>query len=145
MHSVSPLAVDLAGYLDASSGLGAAARNVREALEHAGVVVTPIALAARGEAAEPGGRGPGDVTLVCVSPEGMAGAREALQLEGGGRRVIGLWWWEVGVFPGRWRRAFDGVDEVWVGSRFMADLLAPVSPVPVVRVPTPVPEPRPDP
>ena len=145
MHAVSPLAVDLAGYLDASSGLGAAARNVREALEHAGVAVTPIALAARGEVAKPGGRGPGHVTLVCVSPEGMAGAREALQLEDGGRRVIGLWWWEVGVFPGRWRRAFDGVDEVWVGSRFMADLLAPVSPVPVVRVPTPVPEPRPDP
>src|SRR3954452_23194862 len=47
------------------------------------------------------------------------------------------------AFPPRWLRSFDAVDEVWVGSRFVADALAAVSPVPVVAIPMPVATPRP--
>jgi hypothetical protein len=60
-------------------------------------------------------------------------------------RVVGLWWWEVPSFPSRFLRAFDDVEEVWVGSRFVADVLAAVAPVPVVRMALPVARPRPAP
>ncbi len=43
--------------------------------------------------------------------------------------------------PERWARSFDHVDEVWTGSRFVADVLGPLAPVPVVRVPLPVAQP----
>jgi glycosyltransferase involved in cell wall biosynthesis len=46
------------------------------------------------------------------------------------------------AFPARWERAFDLLDELWVGSRYVADTLAAVAPVPVVRVPVPVSVPR---
>jgi hypothetical protein len=145
-----PLGINLAGYLDRTLGLGTAAHNVAAALRAAGVSVAPLVLAsdAPREAGPGGGADAASeepvhpVTLVCANPEGMAGARD--QLGAGAfedRYVIGMWWWEVDVLPQRWMRAFDLVDEVWAGSRFVADALAAISPVPVVHVPLPVPEP----
>src|SRR5215218_234004 len=134
-----PLGVNLAGYLDATLGVGEAARNVAAALRAAGVAVAPLPLSSRDTVRD----GPIEartaghpVTLVCVNPDGMTGAA-ALE----GRHVIGMWWWEVAALPSRWLRAFDLVDEVWAGSRFVADVLGAVAPVPVVHVPLPVAEP----
>jgi glycosyltransferase involved in cell wall biosynthesis len=142
----SRLGVDLAGFFAGAAGLGAVARNVEAALGLAGVAVTPIPLPSPGAAPAPAPRSGGHpAALLCVTPGTMAAARDALGATLDGKRVIGLWWWEVSAFPARWARAFDGLDEVWVGSRFMADLLAAVSPVPVIAVPTPVPEPEPEP
>jgi glycosyltransferase involved in cell wall biosynthesis len=58
-----------------------------------------------------------------------------------GRHVIGMWWWEVAAARDRWLRSFELVDEIWAGSRFLADVFSAVAPVPVVHVPLPVPEP----
>ncbi len=140
-----PLGVNLAGYLDATLGVGEAARHVRSALEAAGVMVAPLPLTARDSerplsaaAAEP----IHPVTIVCVNPDAMTGARDELGPAAfDGRHVVGMWWWEVAALPPRWLRAFDLVDEVWVGSRFVADVLAALAPVPVVHVPLPLPEP----
>ncbi len=140
-----PLGVNLAGYLDATVGVGEAARHVSEALRAAGVAVAQLGLSSRdaprtGAAAADEAVHP--VTIVCANPDGMTGARDELGPSAfEGRHVIGMWWWEVAALPQRWLRAFDLVDEVWVGSRFVADLLAAVSPVPVVHVPLAVPEP----
>ena len=143
------LGVNLAGYFGATMGLGEAARQVRAALHEAGVAVTELELA-HGSAPRQGaavGRGPDraehPVTVVCASPEGMAAARDHLPAAFAGRRVVGLWWWEVPSFPGRFTRAFDDVEEVWVGSRYIADVLAAVAPVPVVRMALPVAAPAP--
>jgi len=143
-----PLGVNLAGYLDATVGVGEAARHLHEALRAAGVAVAPLALHSRDAPREdaPASSGAGEavhpVTIVCANPDGMTGARAELgpgAFEG--RHVVGMWWWEAAALPQRWLRAFDLVDEVWAGSRFVADLLAAVSPVPVVHVPLAVPEP----
>lgn len=138
--------MDLAGFFTGGRGLAVAARNVQAALEAAGVAVTPVTLLQSGaDPAQPQTRGGGHpASVLCVTPGTMAAARDALGASLDGQRVIGLWWWEVAAFPSRWARAFDGLDEVWVGSHFAADLLAPISPVPVIRVPMPVPEPRPE-
>ena len=54
------------------------------------------------------------------------------------RYSIGLWWWEINEFPERFSRSFEPLDEVWVGSHFVADAISAVSPVPVVKVTMPV-------
>jgi hypothetical protein len=142
-----PLGVNLAGYLDATVGVGEAARHVGEALRAAGVAVAPLGLSSRdvprdGALDDDAGVAGHPVTIVCANPDGMTGARDELGPAAfEGRHVIGMWWWEVAALPQRWLRAFDLVDEVWVGSRFVADLLAAVSPVPVVHVPLAVPDP----
>jgi glycosyltransferase involved in cell wall biosynthesis len=45
---------------------------------------------------------------------------------------IGYWAWELDQFPGEWYDRFQYLDEIWVGSRFVQNTLAHVSPVPVV-------------
>lgn len=139
-----PLGVNLAGYLDATAGVGESARNLAAALEAAGVAVAPLALSHRDAlraAPVAGADGAHPVTLVCANPDGMSGARDELGAAAFAGHVIGVWWWEVAALPARWLRAFDLVDEVWAGSRFVADVFAAVAPVPVVHVPIAVREP----
>ena len=141
-----PLGVNLAGYLDATVGVGEAARHVAGALQAAGVAVAQVGLssrdAPRSQAGAPADPATHPITLVCANPDAMTGARDELGAGAfEGRHVIGMWWWEVAAVHGRWLRAFDLVDEVWAGSRFVADVFAAVAPVPVVHVPMPVPEP----
>ena len=141
-----PVGVNLAGYLDATLGVGEAARNVANALAAAGVAVSTLRLSSRDAPADRAAPADAEsahaITLVCANPEGMDGARDELGADAfAGRRVIGMWWWEVAALPQRWLRAFDLVDEVWTGSRFVADVFAAVAPVPVVHVPLPVPDP----
>ena len=140
-----PLGVNLAGYLDSMLGVGQVARQVRSALEGAGVAVAPFTIVADSAPRISGGqpeRAPEalhPVNLVCVNPDGLEGAHDSLGPGFfAGRHTIGLWWWEVDAFPDAFRRSFDLVDEVWVGSHHVADSLAAVSPVPVVRMPVPV-------
>jgi len=140
-----PLGVNLAGYLDSMLGVGQVARQVRAALESAGVAVAPFTVVADSAPRIAGGEperasGPlHPVNLVCVNPDGLEGAHDSLGPDFfAGRHTIGLWWWEVDAFPDAFRRSFDLVDEVWVGSHHVADALAAVSPVPVVRMPVPV-------
>src|SRR4051794_3410215 len=129
--------VNLAGYLDSVLGVGEAGRQVARALEAAGVPVARFSLI-ESESPWPDPP-PFPVNLVCVNPDGLEGARDKLgDAFFDGRYTVGLWWWEVDAFPERWLRAFDLVDEVWVGSHHVADALSAVSPVPVVRVPLPL-------
>jgi glycosyltransferase involved in cell wall biosynthesis len=143
-----PVGVNLAGYLDSALGIGEVARRVRSALGAAGVPVAARALTAAGVASVPGTSAPREaprhpVTLICANAEGMEGAHAELGSDWfDDRYAIGFWWWEVDAFPDRWERAFDGLDEVWVGSHHVAGTLAPLAPVPVVRMPVPVSLPR---
>jgi glycosyltransferase involved in cell wall biosynthesis len=57
---------------------------------------------------------------------------------------IGIWGWETDSIPARWRDAFALIDEIWVYSRFMADNIGAVAPVPVLALPPPV-DPPPEP
>src|SRR5919201_5332880 len=137
--------VNLAGYLDSVLGVGEAGRQVARPLDSAGVPLARFNLIARGserltgEAESWPDTPPHPLNLICVNPDGLEGAHDELGpgfFEG--RYTIGLWWWEVDAFPERFMRAFDLVDEVWVGSHHVADALSAVSPVPVVRIPLPL-------
>ena len=77
-----------------------------------------------------------DVNLVCVD----AAQHFAIMSRIGadffeGRYNIGAWAWELPRFPEKWYDRFAYYDEIWVTTAFIANTLAPVSPVPVVRIP----------
>jgi glycosyltransferase involved in cell wall biosynthesis len=137
------LSVAVSGYLRDESGWGAAARGYVRALLRLGV---PTALedfsaltsnrsqdrsVPAGEQLERV-----DVNLVCID----AGQHFAALSQVGerffeGRYNIGAWAWELPTFPERWYDRFAYYDEIWVGTSFVASALAPISPVPIVRLP----------
>jgi glycosyltransferase involved in cell wall biosynthesis len=54
-------------------------------------------------------------TLTCVNADFMQAAWAYAGMRHGGHR-IGLWFWEVDVFPAKWAPIMKKVDEVWVTS-----------------------------
>ncbi len=137
--------VNVAGYLRSELGIGEVARQIVRGLDAAGIPALPVGLFApnsrQGHGYVAGGHAdnPYPVNIVCVNADGLpAFAEEAGERFFAERYTIGVWWWETSEFPRRFENAFEYVDEVWVGSRFVAETLAPVSPVPVVHVPIPV-------
>jgi hypothetical protein len=153
--------VRVCGYLGHTLGLGAAARGYVQALRAADVPVTTLTvglthLSRPHEMAAGYGEetftdsshreeSVGQVVaeqpfdLVCVNPDELP---EFASTVGDGffaeRPSIGVWGWETNSIPERWARAFELVDEIWVYSRFMAENLSRVAPVPVVPLPPPV-------
>ncbi len=136
--------VNVVGYFDAVLGVGEAARQVIGALEAEHIEVATIAMSASASPREEAlaretvtPRFP--TNLICVNADMVpAFAQQAGSSFFDGRYSIGYWWWEVSRFPDRWLGSFKYLDEVWAGSRHVADALAEVSPVPVVRIPPPV-------
>jgi glycosyltransferase involved in cell wall biosynthesis len=51
-----------------------------------------------------------------------------------GKYNIGYWHWELQRFPEAWRDRFQHLDEIWVGSHFVQNTLAHVSPIPVITM-----------
>jgi glycosyltransferase involved in cell wall biosynthesis/SAM-dependent methyltransferase len=140
-----PAGVNVAGYLRAELGVGEVARQVIAALDTQRVPVVPVGLQALNSrsghdfGAERQLAAPFDVNLICVNADGLPAFAHAVGPEFfEGRHSIGIWWWELSEFPARWSESFELLDEIWVGSRFVADALTAVSPVPVMSFPLPV-------
>jgi glycosyltransferase involved in cell wall biosynthesis len=146
------LAVRLTGYLGHTLGLGAAARGYVRALGAAGVPVSTVTvplhhLALPVKLAEAYGRhgfedlvqhGGHGFEIVAVNADELPGFVERLGEEYFEGPRIGIWGWETNSIPARWQRAFALVAEIWVYSRFMAQNIGAVAPVPVVALPPPV-------
>ncbi|MBA2347137.1 MAG: glycosyltransferase [Solirubrobacterales bacterium] len=137
-----PFGANVAGYLRSELGIGEVARQLITALDAVGFPVLPVGLTAplsrqgHAYATTDADRNPFAVNLICVNADGLpAFAEEAGAAFFDGKYNVGFWWWETDTFPQKDMAAFEHVDEVWVGSSFIADALAEVSPVPVVHVP----------
>jgi glycosyltransferase involved in cell wall biosynthesis len=148
----APLGVNLAGYLEAESGMGEAARASIRSLEAAGV---PLALnnvpswlrtedASYRDAFT--GAHPHPFNLVHLNADNM-GWFAARQGRGyfRDRYTIGYWFWELSRFPEAWLPFFRHVDEVWTATEFVRRAVAHESFVPVVRMPLPIVLPDPPP
>jgi glycosyltransferase involved in cell wall biosynthesis len=48
---------------------------------------------------------------------------------------IGVWAWELPTFPAKWHDRFAEYDEIWAQSSFIGEMLASVSPIPVLYMP----------
>ena len=135
--------VNVIGYLQTESGVGEAGRSYVRALQ---TLDTPVSL--RDVSDLCGNRAEDrslhfeqpeeayDVNLVCVDIEKHFGVLARFGEEFfNGRYNIGVWAWETQEFPKKWFDRFAYYDEIWVGTSFIADYLAPISPIPVLRVP----------
>jgi hypothetical protein len=145
-------AVRLTGYLGHTLGLGAAARGYAQALGAAGVPVRTVSvplhhLALPVELADEYGRhgfedlvheGRHGFEIVAVNADELPDFVERLGEDYFEGPRIGIWGWETNSIPVRWQRAFAMVQEIWVYSRFMAENIGAVAPVPVVALPPPV-------
>ncbi|MDQ6750091.1 MAG: glycosyltransferase [Actinomycetota bacterium] len=79
------------------------------------------------------------IDLLCVNADLLSSlARRGADAILRGDRAIAVWGWEVDVIPADWLAGFELIDELWVYSRFVAAILAQVSPVPVVPIAPPV-------
>jgi glycosyltransferase involved in cell wall biosynthesis/SAM-dependent methyltransferase len=156
----SSVGVDVAGYLRGGLGLGQAARLYVAALQAGGIPVrtTTVDLRMPEVYGDDGTRaelkttdfadlqleGDPPFNLVCVNaPELPQFVAEAGRDRFRDRYTIGVWAWETDAIPASWDTAFGLVDEIWVYSRYVADLLSHSAPCPVVRVPLPIEIPQP--
>jgi glycosyltransferase involved in cell wall biosynthesis len=137
------LSVNVSGYLRDESGWGAAARGYVRALRGLGVPTRlsdfsaltsnrsgDRTVAAGDELAD------WDVNLVCIDAGQHFAVLSRADEDFLDRRYnIGAWAWELPRFPARWYDRFAYYDEIWVGSSFIASTIAPISPIPVIRIP----------
>ena len=135
--------VNFCGYLRDESGWGAAGRSYAEAFRALGV---PLALKDLSDMTSNRSEDrtfdsfdaehPFDINFICVdASQHFAFLSWVGEEFFEGRYNVGAWAWELPRFPERWFDRFAYYDEIWVGTSFIANALAPVSPVPVVRVP----------
>ena len=123
--------MNVVGYLSEPTGIGAAAHLTLEACAEAGVATNPVD--ARSRRPQPG---PHPINLFHVNADQMPLVAEQLGEEFfRDRHTVGVWAWELPEFPDAYLGAFDCVDEVWAGSRFIQAAIAERSPVPVLHVP----------
>lgn len=147
--------MNVAGFLRGGLGLGEAGRLYVAALRAAGVPVrttsvdvpVPEFVDKSGRRATPKTHEFADLdtdvetrfNLICVNaPELPKFAADAGESFFRGKRSIGVWAWEVDKVPSDWALAFELIDEIWVYSRYVEDILRGASERPVIRVPLPV-------
>ncbi len=149
---LEPLTVRVTGYLGHTLGLGAAARGYVQALSAVGVPVQTVSvplhhLTLPAELAAGYGRhgfeelaahGDHGCEIIAVNAAELPDFVERLGEDYFKGPRIGIWGWETNSIPASWQRAFALVDEIWVYSRFMAENIGAVAPVPVLALPPPV-------
>lgn len=138
------LGINVIGLLRGELGVGEAARLALRAVERSGVphaVVVDDATVHRQEhpfldEGHAIGAPVYAVDLLAVNADGFADAlRRTGRARRPGRHVIGLWFWEVEVFPSRFADALALVDEVWVATEHVRAAIASTTDVPVHLLP----------
>jgi glycosyltransferase involved in cell wall biosynthesis len=149
---LEPLRLDgfnLVGYLTLEMSLGDVARRLGNAADAGGVGVARIAhLRAASPALEPLPRFDQEVrfdtTVAVVTADQFNFLAEdyptVFRLS---RKMVGYWFWELEHIPQHMIEAMSLVDEIWAGSRFVAQNFAAVTDKPVRYVPVAVPAPMP--
>lgn len=141
------LGVNVAGYLATEIGLGESARLIVRALTEVDIDVQPVQgrlIPVARQLAETAFVSPEDacydISLLVINGDGIPEfARDVGEGFFRDRYTIGFWWWEVDPYPAKhWNLSLPWLDEIWVGTEFVRDLIEPHVDVPVVHVRTPV-------
>ena len=140
---------NLVGYLTLEMSLGDVARRLGEAADAAGVGVARIAhLRAASPALDPqpylDQEVRFDTTVAVITADQFNFfADDYPTIFRLSSKVIGYWFWELEHIPAPMIEAMTLVDEIWAGSRFVAQNFAAVTDKPVRYVPVAVPTPIP--
>ena len=142
--TAAPHGVNVIGFFRAEFGHGEAARRILAGIERAGVPVATITVKTphhreRHPFDAQGSRPIYPTNVVCLNPEHML----EFAVRGGAelfvdRYTVGVWCWEASRFPDSFRPAFDLVDEVWVPSDYVAEIVRDETRKPVLTFPMPV-------
>jgi len=138
--------LNVVGYLSAETGTGEVPRAFIRALRSHGYPLATIPVdnldgARRNDLSvadlPTGARY--DINLFAVNADDWGRVRqlagpEILQ----GRLNIGYWNWELSRFPQHWYDRFEGLQEIWVASAFVQEMLSAVSPLPIVKMGVPI-------
>ncbi|MBI0537152.1 glycosyltransferase [Roseomonas sp. KE2513] len=142
------LPLTVAGYFGATTGLGAATRRLAAGLRDQGFEVGEADLTGplrQGPAGPPPAvpAGPGTL-LVHVNGPMLPWALLSLGRRAvSGKRIIGVWNWELPQVPRDWDRGFAACHAIWVGTEFVAAACRRRDGPPVRVVPYPLPRPTP--
>jgi glycosyltransferase involved in cell wall biosynthesis len=133
-HWLPAPGLNVVGYLSEPTGVGAAAHLTLEACAEVGLATDCLDACTRLP-----GAGRHAINLFHVNADQMPVVAEQFGSEFfRNRHTIGVWAWELPAFPDAYLRAFDWVDEVWAGSRFIQAAIAERASVPVIHMPYPV-------
>jgi hypothetical protein len=132
--------VVVAGDIDGANGLAESARLLHEVIAMHGMARGTVPLGLPSVVPKVQADLPKDAALLAVInapilPVGLLRhPRDFLQ----GRRVIGMWAWELPVLPRDWNYGARFVHEAWAPSQFTADAVAAIMPGRVRVVPYPL-------
>ena len=143
---MAPPGVNYIGYLRAEMGVGEAARGYVRALRARGMPISYIDVSeltayrqqdrSLGDFPISDDPAPYAVNIIHVNADQLPHVRDQLgPMLFDARYNIGIWAWESLLFPEEWYDRFALLDEIWVGSSFMADAIGRVAPVPVITMP----------
>jgi len=143
MWGTEPRSLSLIGCIRSESGLGQAARASLQALQLLGRPFSYVDTSEKYPSRNSAETGldwstfgnTGDVNLIhSNSDEMITMAGGAFRHRFGGRFNAAMWFWETADLPRRSRPAFDIVDELWVASDYMVDVLGQYAQVPVHNI-----------
>ena len=139
--------VTLLGYIKSEHGVGESARHVAEALEKTGYQwnaydfeINNLSRQQNEELAEKiTNTISNPVLLMNINADQTPVVKENLPSEQWDESYkIGIWYWELPVFPDRWLPSIDMVDEIWAPTRFIQDAISMKAKCPVIYMPLPM-------
>jgi len=131
----------IAGDIEGENGIAESGRILAQALATRGLLrgTMPLGLPSVAPAFA-GTLAPGAAVIAVVNgpvlPVGLARLKPRNMLRG--RRVIGVWAWELSKVPGEWAIGARFVHEIWAPSRFAAEAFEVIAPGRVRVVPFPL-------
>ncbi len=130
----------VAGDIDGANGLAESARIMHEVIAAHGMARGMVPLGLPSVVPTSAADVPRDAALLAVLnapvlPVGLLRLRRDFIA---GRRVIGMWAWELPVVPADWRYGAQFVHEIWAPSQFTADAVEVLAPGAVRVVPYPL-------
>ena len=143
LWGISPRPLTLIGCLRAESGLGQASRASLRALRALDIPFTYIDTSEKYPSRNSVDVGlsrstfgaTGDVNLIHANAMEIVRMNDSVfRHRFGGRFNAAMWFWEAGNLPAWKLSAFDRIDELWVASSYLADVLGQYGRVPVHNI-----------
>jgi glycosyltransferase involved in cell wall biosynthesis len=136
--------LNVVGYFEHLTGVGEVARALLRTLETLRYPAVGIETPQNGTGRAGSRPGPYSCNLLCVNADATPYVWQSLGAAFFDQRyTIGFWHWEIASFPSEWYDRFALLQELWVASEFVQQVLAPLVSIPIHRMRIPIAIPAP--